>query len=92
LRYVREQHDGNFTAYDIWASGLTEKVFSIIDGHIENWQALLSASHGWEVIYKSIDKPTGEIKRTMTPMAGREEAFWQWLGVGHSKGKDQHLW
>jgi hypothetical protein len=89
LRYVREQCSGNFTAYDIWASGLTDEVFPITRGHKEIWQELLSASHGWESIYKSIDKATGEIKRTMTPMAGREEAFWQWLEAGHGKGKDK---
>lgn len=82
LRYVQEQREGKFTAYDIWASGLTGRVFSIIGEHIENWQALLDASHGWETIYRSLDKATVEIKKTMTPMAGREDVFWQWLEPG----------
>lgn len=82
LRYVQKQREGKFTAYDIWASGLTGRVFSIIGEHIENWQALLDASHGWETIYRSLDKATVEIKKTMTPMAGREDVFWQWLEPG----------
>ena len=81
LYHVREQSEGNFTAYDIWASGLTGDVFSIIDDHLGNWQALLGASHGWKQIYQSreIESSTCKIKQTMTPMAGDEETFWKWL-------------
>jgi hypothetical protein len=80
LRYVRKQSKGNFTTYDIWASGLTGDVFSIIDGDLDNWRALLGASHGWQQIYKSHKKSIREVKQTMTPMAGDKEAFWRWLG------------
>lgn len=79
LHYVRGQSKGNFTAYDIWASGLTGDVFSIIDGDLDTWQALLGASHGWKQIYKSHKKSIREVKQTMTPMVGDEGAFWSWL-------------
>jgi len=79
LHYVKEQSEGNFTAYDIWASGLTGDVFSVIDEDLGKWQALLGASHGWKQIYKSHKNSIRDIKQTMTPMAGNEEVFWRWL-------------
>jgi hypothetical protein len=84
LRHARQQSQGNFTAYDIWASRLPENVFSIIGGNVNVWQALLGATHGWRQIYKSHDDLICWITETMTPMAGEDDSF----GNGWSKKVD----
>ncbi|KIY49634.1 hypothetical protein FISHEDRAFT_72276 [Fistulina hepatica ATCC 64428] len=78
---VQTQTLDNFTSYDIWVSGLTPEVFSVIDAADEqNWTSLLNASGSWRDIYRneSNDLPTQQTLESMTPMMGDDETFWRW--------------
>ncbi|KIY53555.1 hypothetical protein FISHEDRAFT_68770 [Fistulina hepatica ATCC 64428] len=81
LRVVPQSSEpGEFTSYDIWASGLFKGVFCACKDYRSPWRDLLAVSSGWKSIYSEKDSPQRELQMQTTPMAGKDDAFWQWIG------------
>ncbi|KIY53560.1 hypothetical protein FISHEDRAFT_68775 [Fistulina hepatica ATCC 64428] len=83
LRVVPQSSEPDeFTSYDIWASGLSGKVFCTCkdprDAYI--WHELLRASTSWKDLYKEKDSLKRELQMQTTPMAGNDDVFWKWIG------------
>ncbi|KZV65247.1 hypothetical protein PENSPDRAFT_614293 [Peniophora sp. CONT] len=78
LTYVKSQKRGNFTAYDIWASGLSKDIYPVVGENGSVWGDIVQASDSWKSIYDG-DTAISELKMTMTPMAGDDRHFWHWL-------------
>lgn len=78
LECRKSQKAGNFTAYDIWASGLTSDVYPVVGKSPEAWLDILQKSAGWRDIYSG-DKAIRELKMAMTPIAGYDDAFRSWF-------------
>ena len=73
-------HDGRFTAYDIWCAGLSPKTFKVIGGDLTSYQALLQRSLQPHDVYdlketkgQYLDEATrsarGSLRRRMEPLA-----------------------
>lgn len=46
LTYRKTQKAGNFTAYDIWASGLSKDVYPVVSGDVYGWEGLAQVGCG----------------------------------------------
>jgi len=76
ISHVEKQELGNFTSYDIWISGLSPEVFCVVDENDQDtWNMLLSASRGWQKMYRHRDDITAAMMQNMNPLAADEEAF-----------------
>ncbi|KIY53554.1 hypothetical protein FISHEDRAFT_68769 [Fistulina hepatica ATCC 64428] len=81
LRVVPQSSEpGEFTSYDIWASGLSKEVFCACKDYLSPWRDLLAVSSGWKDLYTEKDSLQRELQMQTTPMAGKDDAFWQWIG------------
>ncbi|KZV73389.1 hypothetical protein PENSPDRAFT_602890 [Peniophora sp. CONT] len=79
LKCVGTQRQGTFTSYDIWASGLSADVYPLVSGKEDKWRDILQASQsGWKDVYNG-QEGAKEMKMSMTPMVGDEDAHWSWL-------------
>ncbi|KAI0248394.1 hypothetical protein BJV78DRAFT_1354923 [Lactifluus subvellereus] len=76
----RRNHDGRFTAYDIWCAGLSPETFKDIGGDLTSYQALLQRSLQPHDVYdlketkdQYLDESTrnarGSLRRRMEPLA-----------------------
>lgn len=78
VRCVETRKQANFTSYDIWVAGLSPDVLAVIDMKDQAiWDELLSASKGWENMYKHPDPTTHKLMQNMAPMLGDTAEFWK---------------
>lgn len=76
VTHVETQTQGNFTSYDIWISGLSPEMFSVVnEADQATWDTLLSASRGWKSVYRNRDPTTTTLLKNMNPIAANEQAF-----------------
>lgn len=72
----RKTKNDKFTAYDIWCSGMSHKVYAPIQENQGNtWDALLSASHGWKKLYEGKETATS-LRRQENASAAADTAHW----------------
>lgn len=84
IRYVQTQKQGNFTSYDIWIAGLSPEVLAVIAKQDQAiWDALLSASRGWDKMYQHWDPTTASLLKNMAPMVADAEDFWGFRNRKH---------
>lgn len=76
LTFVSNQRKANFAAYDIWASGLSSDVYSIIKPQEDPmWKSLLDSTPTWRAPYNARYKRTSDILKTMTPAVANDKPF-----------------
>ena len=73
INVVTTQQPGAFTAYDIWVSGLSSKVYPALAGANERWHALRDFVK--EDIYSDPVPLKSDIRKTATPLVRSEDAF-----------------
>ncbi|KAF9486228.1 hypothetical protein BDN70DRAFT_988226 [Pholiota conissans] len=67
----------NYKTYDIWAAGLSSKVFRAITENNQNiWTALLDASYSWKDTHTETSREELRLRKTEKPGTAMEDDYW----------------
>ncbi|VDB98621.1 unnamed protein product [Peniophora sp. CBMAI 1063] len=90
VRSVEGRREGRFTAYDFWAAGVGEEVYGVVRGREEEvWRDLVrEAKEGRLGVHgRGRGGERGRaLRMAVTPMAGDEDGFWEWLERTDERG------